>query len=637
MAETKKGWVKGNMSFNVSEDADVEERGPILPLRVVVVANLTPSDEHNSGASAPAGALRVDPTNFDELFTRIRPRISVEVPSVLSEGRVVRVELSPTSFKSFRPDGLVAEVPLLRSLLDGRLVLERLRDGSVSRDQALSELSRLWSGSPFGREILGLLPSSGGAPAPSAAPAAPAAQGPSAVDSILDMVDVGDSGGSAPLVSLEPGVPTAAPIVQETSRFGALIEAVAKSGRTSATSVKPTEAISRIERALGTQLGAILQNAEVRRLEEAWRGVKFLADRAQNVPGVRIEVVCARPQDAASALEKTIKTNASAEPPVSFALVDLKIDNSASSLARAGALAEIADGYSVPVIVSASNALLGVSDLSEAERLDNKQALFAAKHQVAWQSLAGKPEMRSVVFAMNEFLARTPYDKTTSRIREAIVAELPNDEGGFVWTSPIFAIGALAVTSFKETGWACRIVGPKAGTLPNLPVHQQMGVDESAEGIAIPTRAYITTDTQKELGRMGIVALAAAPNSDAVQIFSAPTAYVPPPKRTYDSATTEPEIRYDRVPLGDQLFLARVAQFLRAFCSKLPSTAAPGEVQPVLEGALWALFEGAPPTSVEISVKAASGEHGTAVSVTLRPRRFLGVTLEELSLEIPLG
>jgi type VI secretion system ImpC/EvpB family protein/type VI secretion system ImpB/VipA family protein len=635
MAE-KKGWMKGSVGFNVGDDADVAEQGPILPLRVVVVSDLVPSDEHNAGAGAPDGAIKLDPTSFDELFTRLRPRISVEVPSVLAEGRVARVEIAPTSFKSFRPDGLLAEVPLLRSLLDGRLVLERLREGALQRDQALAELSRLWSGSPFGREILGLVPASG-AGAQAQAAAAPPPPASSAVDSILDMVDVG--GGSAPAASVEPGVPAAPPPrEEEPSRFTALISAVAKSARKEGATVKPTEAITRVEKALGTQLGAILQHPEVRRLEEAWRGVKFLFDRAQGVAGARIDVVCARPQNAAAALQKAIKTGMGAEPPVSFALVDFKVDNTAASLAKAQQLAEIAEGYSVPVILGASPGLFGVQSLGEVERLDYKQKLFEDKAALAWRSLAFKPEMRWVVFAANEFLARAPYDKTTSRVREAVVAELPADEGGFVWTSPVFAIGALAIASFKETGWACRMIGPRAGTLGNLPVHQDLSVEESAEGVAIPTRAYITTETQKELGRMGVLALACAPNSDAVQVSSAPTAYVTPPKKTYDSATTEPEVRYERVPLTDQLFVARVAQFLRAFCSKLPASAPPGEVGPVLEAALGTLFENAPPASVEIGVKASEHpEHGTVAAVTIRPRRFLGVSLEELSMEVPLG
>ncbi len=638
MAEIKKGWIKGNMGFQVGEEPDVEERAPLLPLRIVVVADLTPGDDHNAGASAPEGVVKLDPTDFDDLFQRIRPRISVDVPSVLAEGRQARVELSPTSFKSFRPDGLCADVPLLRSLLDGRLVLERLREGTVTRDQALSELQRLWPGSPFGREILGLVPASGGASSAAAAPA-PAPAASSAIDSILDMVDVGGAAAS-PSISLEPGVPAAAPARDEPpSRFHDLISAVAKSARPGAGGqVRPTEAITRVERAIAMQLGAILQHPEVRRLEEAFRGVRFLFDRTQNIPGVRVDVVSARPQAMAVALERAIKANASAEPPVSLALVDFDVDNTVASLAKAHAIAVVADNYSVPVILGAKAGLLGVGDLGEVERLDYKQKLFDDKASLAWRSTVYKPEMRWVVFAANDFLARAPYDKTTSRVREAIVTELPNDEGGFVWTSAVYAIGALAAVSFKETGWACRMVGPRAGTLGNLPVHQEMSVDESAEGVAIPTRSYLSTETQKDLGKMGVLALAAAPNSDAVQIFSAPTAYVTPPKRTYDSATTEPEVRLDRVSLVDQLFVARIAQFLRAFCAKLPANSPPGEAAPVLEGALGMLFEGAQAGTVEIAVKAASHEdHGTSVTVTVRPRRFLGVALEELSMEVPLG
>jgi hypothetical protein len=60
-------------------------------------------------------------------------------------------------------------------------------------------------------------------------------------------------------------------------------------------------------------------------------------------------------------------------------------------------------------------------------------------------------------------------------------------------------------------------------------------------------------------------------------------------------------------------------------------------VQPVVESALWQLFENAAPGSVELSVKAGSNADGTFAAVTVRPRRFLGAQLEEISLEMPLG
>ena len=149
----------GGMKFGVGDDLpdQPEAKGALLPLRVLVVADLVPSADFNAGASAPEAAIRIDAARFDELFTKLRPRIAVDVPSVLAEGRSVRVDLSPTSLKSFRPDGLCAELPLLRSLLDGRLVLDRLRDGTITQEQARAELDRLWSGSPFVSEILGLI------------------------------------------------------------------------------------------------------------------------------------------------------------------------------------------------------------------------------------------------------------------------------------------------------------------------------------------------------------------------------------------------------------------------------------------------------------------------------------------------
>ena len=128
-----KGWMGGSMKFGVSEELgpDEKERGPLLPLRLLVVTELIARAPYNAGASAPEATLRLATSRFDDLFGKLRPRAAIELPSVLHEGRNTRVELTPTTMKSFRPDGLLAEVPLLRSLLDGRMVLERLRDGAL--------------------------------------------------------------------------------------------------------------------------------------------------------------------------------------------------------------------------------------------------------------------------------------------------------------------------------------------------------------------------------------------------------------------------------------------------------------------------------------------------------------------------
>jgi hypothetical protein len=57
MAGEIKGTMGGSMKLGVGEEltADEKERGPLLPLRVLVVTDLVPRDPYNKGASAPEG------------------------------------------------------------------------------------------------------------------------------------------------------------------------------------------------------------------------------------------------------------------------------------------------------------------------------------------------------------------------------------------------------------------------------------------------------------------------------------------------------------------------------------------------------------------------------------------------------
>ena len=57
--------------------------------------------------------------------------------------------------------------------------------------------------------------------------------------------------------------------------------------------------------------------------------------------------------------------------------------------------------------------------------------------------------------ALNGMLARGPYDKATSRMRDIALKELPDDAGAYVWLAPAYAAGALVLASFKDTGWPC--------------------------------------------------------------------------------------------------------------------------------------------------------------------------------------
>ena len=373
----------------------------------------------------------------------------------------------------------------------------------------------------------------------------------------------------------------------------------------------------------------------MRRLEQAWRGLHLLASRTPK-SGVRLEVVSARPEDYPAALQRAIDNNYGIEPPVSFAVVDDDIDGTAASFAQLRKLAEVAEQNTVPVLTNASAGLFGRSDLEDVDRLDNKKALFEAPERAPWRAEAHRPAMLWVSMVMNRVLARPAYDSRATRIREAQVQELPGDKEASVWLSPAWAVGSLAMRSFDKYEWPCGITGAKGGGLvENLPVREIELA--SGERIAIPLEVFFSTETQRALSRLGVLALASQPNTDEAYLLTSATAYVTPPKKTYDSATTEPEMRLPQASLVDQLFVARLAQFLQALGSRISADSSPAEIKPVLEAALQELFRVAPPPGPEIALEVGSGASGLVVQVTIRPRRFLGVGMEEITLGVPLG
>ncbi len=618
----------GSMKFAKGDEegpAEVQE-GPLLPLRILVVTSVVPNDEHNAGAAAPDSPVRVDLADPGQLFAKLRPRLRIEVPSVLDGGRLTKIDLAPTGLKSFRPDGLVQEVPLLRSLLEGKLILDRLRAAEISEDQAQAQLERVWGGSSLSAEVLGRTPRGReaapatpiGTPGPRPAPAADTSGG--GLDALLDMVEV-------PGASSEP---QASSSYEGDERISKIIAEVALGSR--ARGGRGKTGIPMIEEAMGAQLGAILQHPEVRRIERAYRSIMFLAERAQRIPGVLIDVLAVPQDGAAAAFGRAVRRHQ--DVPFTLAVVDVDVDGSARSFTELEAIADAAEEACCPAFVNGTVKLLGVGDLSRINELDNKAALFTAPHRAPWRSTANKTRLRWVALAMNGVLLRAPYDKQSSRVREATIKESPADHEAFVWMSPAYAVAAVTIVSFKETGWPARITGARHGQVENLLVHQ---IDDDGAEVAIPTQAFVSTDSQRELGRLGVLILASAPNSDAAYIHTAPTAYVQPEKKTYDSPSAPVEDRPPAISLVDQLFIARLVQFTRALCGKLPKEVDAGEAEEILKAATWALFESAPPAGPQLGVTVRRDADGPVAQFTVAPRRFLGVSLEEFTFEMPIG
>ena len=514
---------------------------------------------------------------------------------MLAEGRPARVDLSPTSLKSFRPDGLLAEAPLLRvpprRAHGARAAAGRRGHPRPGGSRARPAVERV------ALRARGARPPAAGPPAPRRRRRpprpAPRRRRRASIDS------------SSPWSTCRPRPRRPAPAMRPSRpRLPARRDAS-----------EQVLGAHRAGGALGPPGGACVRTRPLpasrrpsaRRLApssstprcagSSMRGaaLRFLADRAESHAGVRIDVVNAR--------RRRHGRRAGARRPRQHERPSRRLlrhrrphrRRLGRSLRRLEAVADVAEAYNVPVVVNGSAELLGVDDLADVEKLDNKAALFHPPHQAPWRSLS-----RQAGAALGGHRAATACSRAPRTTRPPRACARPPSKSFPTTQAPSVAPARVRhrrAHAHELPRDRLAVPHPRRGSRrrhgaePARPPVK--GEYEGEEGIAIPTEAFLSTDTQRELGRSGVLALASAPNSDAVYVLSAPTAYVTPPKRTYDSATTEPEVRLERVSLADQLFVARLAQFLRALCSKMPHDERSGRGEAVLEGALWELFEGA--------------------------------------------
>ena len=130
MADSLQKWVGRNRPPRVQITYDVEIGDAVekreLPLVVGVMADLM-----GKPASAPPKMkdrrfVEIDRDNFDEIMTKIGPRLDMSVPDTMKGEGNLKIELNFKKFADFHPEAVVQQVPRLQKLLEARLELRDL-------------------------------------------------------------------------------------------------------------------------------------------------------------------------------------------------------------------------------------------------------------------------------------------------------------------------------------------------------------------------------------------------------------------------------------------------------------------------------------------------------------------------------
>jgi type VI secretion system protein ImpC len=355
-------------------------------------------------------------------------------------------------------------------------------------------------------------------------------------------------------------------------------------------------------------LESVLAHPEVRRLEKAWRGLELLAARCP--PGAILDAIPATLDEVDGSLETL---EGMAEQTVDLVIVDHELGPSSRDLTLLARWAARAESIGAPLVTNVGPGVLGYDDLASLATTQRRIHTSDDRRAVALRSVAAKDPTRWVAVALNGPVGRT---------------RLLHPDGAFaephaLFVGAAYAVGALAVESFGRSGWACELAGPRSGLLAGLSLARPGGDAR----VSIATEAAVGENVASEVASAGVAMLTSVPNRDAAILAFAPTLYRGPVGPSGASGPAQGT-------LADQLFVARVSRALLQLASAIPAGTPPARAREVATLVLTEMFAGAARVP-EVDARVTEGR-SAMLEVSLRPRGFRGVGLEEATLRVRL-
>jgi len=557
-----------------------------LPLRIVVVSDF--------GAAATAPRLiPVSKDNLKDVFKDCAVSVAVDVANLLaSRPANLQLDIPFHALDDMTPKGLVKDIDVLAAVNALCIALTDYQEGGAPADtlRAAMDVCRPMDALAEPIALCELALSAGAAPAPRGRP--DSGRGDGTLDKILDMVE-------------------AAPAESGTNDGGGALDRVmgdiAGGTRRPQRSADLDRALKSIRRTLSEQVSAILQYADYQRIESAWRGLHFLIRRTDFRAGIRVELLHA-PWDtlvgdfAEAVMEPVLAGTDSVAP--ALVLLDYPLRREPGEVETLQALAESAARLRVPLVCAVEPAFLGVDSGADLGDLRYAGTLFEQPEYIKWNALRGRDAARWMAVACNRFLLRDPYradQRHAAGLRESI-----DGDSEYLWGSPVWAVGALAASSFARCGWPGDISGSTAGQLDNLCLRP---LPDHRTGSA-PVEALPGADRIQDMADVGLMSLAGQANDDSAYLLRAPMLYGRP------NAVGGPG-RPD-VSLPYQLVAARLNELLAHNHAALAAAATASDAQTAVTKVLsGVLGDTGPGAEIKVTVHGA-GADGVAVHIGLR-------------------
>lgn len=336
-----------------------------------------------------------------------------------------------------------------------------------------------------------------------------------------------------------------------------------------------TRDIAELDARLTDQLNAIMHHPAFQKLEASWRGLIFLAEQCAGQRDIKLRVLSLGWKELSRDLDRAIEFDQSqffnkiyseefgspGGEPYGVILGDYEISHRVSAdhpndSDALEALSHIAAAAFAPMVMAAHPSLFGLDEFAALGTPLNLPRTFQQLEYLRWHRIRDEEDSRFIGLVLPHVLMRAPYQEqelpaTSFRFSEQVAGP---DNRSYLWGSAVYALGAVLVREFAQTGWLASIQGVErgieaGGLVTGLPLHHY-GTDAEGVEVKYSTDVLISDSKEKELGELGFMPLCFCKDT--------------PWSAFYGSASVQKPKLYQDVPATVNARLSSMLQYM--FC-----------------------------------------------------------------------
>jgi len=337
------------------------------------------------------------------------------------------------------------------------------------------------------------------------------------------------------------------------------------------------EMIAELDRKLSMQVDEILHHSDFQQLESAWRGLKFVVDKANFRENIKVEILNVSKEDLLNDFEDAPEVTKSglyklaytAEygtfggKPIGAMISNYDFGYNAQDMKLLQYVASVGAMAHAPFIGAAGPQMFGLDDYTRLPNLKDLKAIFEGAQYTKWRSFRESEDARYVGLTMPRFLLRLPYSESDNPVKAFNYNEVvTGSHDHYLWGNTAFAFATRLADSFAKYRWCPNIIGPRSGgAVEDLPLHQFEAMGEIQT--KIPTEVLLSERREYELSEEGFIGLTMRKDSDNACFFSANSVQ----KTKYFGISKEGKESEANYRLGTQLpymfIINRLAHYLK--------------------------------------------------------------------------